>query len=300
MKSGQTYEFAARTVEAAVDEGLRQMGVSRDQVDVEVLHEGSRGILGIGASDAQVRLSRKSGADSIDSIEAQAQEATAESAQVVADADDGMEETLGPGDPVDPVAHSETPAVLAAPAVLASAADDATSLPAAEIQDENGAQEGEEDDADLEDLTYDLLSQMLQKLGIEAEIELSWLDSSEDSERSLNLNVVGDELGILIGRNGETLASIQYLVRLMVNQELHRWKNIVVDIDGYKQRRAMQLDKLAHRLAEQVVASGRPVSLEPMPANERRLVHIALRNHEQVYTASTGEDDRRKVQILPK
>lgn len=63
MKSGQTYEFAARTVEAAVDEGLRQMGVSRDQVDVEVLHEGSRGILGIGASDAQVRLSRKSGAD---------------------------------------------------------------------------------------------------------------------------------------------------------------------------------------------------------------------------------------------
>ena len=148
----------------------------------------------------------------------------------------------------------------------------------------------DEDDAELEDIAFDLLSQMLQHLDIEAEIELSWLEDEEDGDRPLNLNVVGDDLGILIGRNGETLASIQYLIRLMVNQELHSWK----------QRRAEQLNQMAHRLAEQVVASGRPASLEPMPASERRLVHMALRNHQQVYTASTGEDQRRKVQILLK
>ena len=282
MKKGQSYEYTAKTVEAAVDEGLRDMGVSRDQIDIEVVQEGSRGILGIGATDAVVSLSRKA---SSAPTKVQPQEATALPAAA------GVDAVAEPEESAD--ADGASPAAEISPTVD----DEPSSIQA---DDSLSEIDEDEDDAELEDIAFDLLSQMLQHLDIEAEIELSWLEDEEDGDRPLNLNVVGDDLGILIGRNGETLASIQYLIRLMVNQELHSWKNIVIDIDSYKQRRAEQLNQMAQRLAEQVVASGRPASLEPMPASERRLVHMALRNHQQVYTASTGEDQRRKVQILLK
>ena len=284
MKKGQSYEYTAKTVEAAVDEGLRDMGVSRDQIDIEVVQEGSRGILGIGASDALVRLSRKAASAP---AKVQPQEATALPTAA------GVDAVAEPEESADTDGASPT-------AEISPTADDEPSSIEADDSLSEIDEEEDEDDAELEDIAFDLLSQMLRHLDIEAEIELSWLEDEEDGDRPLNLNVVGDDLGILIGRNGETLASIQYLIRLMVNQELHSWKNIVVDIDSYKQRRAEQLNQMAQRLAEQVVASGRPASLEPMPASERRLVHMALRNHQQVYTASTGEDQRRKVQILLK
>ena len=283
MNEGQSYEYSAKTVEAAVNAGLRQLGVSREEIEIEVINEGSRGILGIGASDALVRLTRR---DSGQPSKTRAR-------------DDGEEEVIEVEARTEP---EETAEIVSddAPTEVSAAVDvESDPGPAEEKQPEIDA-EGSADDAELEDLAFDLLNQMLVHLGIKAEIEVSWQENPEDSDRALSLNVVGEDLGFLIGRNGETLSSMQYLIRLMVNQELHRWKNIVVDIDGYKQRRAEQLSQLAHRLAEQVVASGRPASLEPMPPNERRLVHIALRNHEHVYTASTGEDTRRKVQILLK
>lgn len=292
MNRGQSYDYTAKTVDEAVDEGLRQLGVARDEVDVEVIQEGSRGLLGIGASDAQVRLTL---VETAEEEEAQPEEATE------AVTDSAMEDD---GDPDD--STEESPAEASELAVSEEEEkeeekeeEEASGGEAEESQIDYDA-EADIEEAELEDLAFDLLNQMLVHLGIEAEIDLSWSDDPDDSEPALILNVVGDDLGSLIGRNGETLSSIQYLIRLMVNQELHRWKNIVVDIDGYKQRRAEQLSQLAHRLAEQVVASGRPASLEPMPASERRLVHIALRNHDQVYTESTGEDTRRKVQILLK
>ncbi|MDE0631490.1 MAG: Jag N-terminal domain-containing protein [Caldilineaceae bacterium] len=283
MNEGQSYEYNAKTVEAAVDEGLRQLGVSREEIEIEVINEGSRGILGIGASDALVRLTRR---DADEPTEAQAR-------------DDGEEEEIGVEARTEAEETVETVSDDAPTGVSASVDVEPDPDPAEDTQLGIDA-EGDADDAELEDLAFDLLNQMLVHLGIKAEIEVSWQENPEDSDRALSLNVVGEDLGFLIGRNGETLSSMQYLIRLMVNQELHRWKNIVIDIDGYKQRRAEQLSQLAHRLAEQVVASGRPASLEPMPPNERRLVHIALRNHERVYTASTGEDTRRKVQILLK
>ncbi len=284
MNRSQGYDFAAKSVEDAVDDGLRQLGLSREQIDVEVLEEGSRGILGIGATDALVRITPRT-----ESEEDEVQVGDGPAASEAADSE--PEEAFAEHADYDSATVAETDTLL-------SDEDAGWQEQADEVQVEAG--EETDGDTEFEDLAYDLLSQMLQKMDIEAEIELSWLDDQEESERPLNLNIVGEDLGILIGRNGETLASIQYLIRLMVNQELHRWKNIVIDVDGYKQRRAEQLSQLAHRLAEQVVSSGRPASLEPMPASERRLVHIALRNHEHVYTASTGEDSRRKVQILPK
>ena len=86
----------------------------------------------------------------------------------------------------------------------------------------------------------------------------------------------------------------------MVNQQMKEWTNITVDVEQYKERRVEQLTQLAHRMAEQVATGGRAMSLEPMPANERRIIHIALRDHPAVYTESTGEGERRKVNIVPR
>jgi len=151
---------------------------------------------------------------------------------------------------------------------------------------------------ELTTMAVELLSQLVQKMGFEAQVVPSWHDADDNGERFLLLNIHGHDVSPLIGRRGETLASIQYLVRLMINQRIKRWKNIIVDVEQYKERRVNQLTQLAKRMAEQVAQSGRAVSLEPMPANERRIVHLALRDHPSVYTQSSGEGDRRKVHVV--
>jgi len=114
------------------------------------------------------------------------------------------------------------------------------------------------------------------------------------------LNITGEDLGILIGRRGETLRALQYLVRLMVSHRLKHWTNLVVDVENYLIRRRRSLESLANRVADQAVRAGRVQALEPMPAYERRLVHIALRKNPKVTTESIGEGERRKVTIVPK
>jgi spoIIIJ-associated protein len=111
------------------------------------------------------------------------------------------------------------------------------------------------------------------------------------------LDVEGDDLGLLIGRRGSTLQSLQYLLNLIVHRKFHNNSPFVVDVAGYRQRREKALRDLAFRMAERVRKSGRSVTLEPMPANERRLVHLALSKDPTVTTSSVGEGDSRKVAI---
>lgn len=150
----------------------------------------------------------------------------------------------------------------------------------------------------VEEITLDVLRKLLHHMGVPAQVVVREPDQGEAS--AIVLDVTGDNLGILIGRQGETLRDLQYIARLIVSRKLQRWVNLVVDVGGYKRRRERILTQLAGRMAERVVAEGRPVALEPMPAHERRIVHIALRGHQLVRTESTGEGRRRKVVILPK
>jgi spoIIIJ-associated protein len=168
--------------------------------------------------------------------------------------------------------------------------------PAAPVQP---AEDGEEDAGAV---ATQILQGMLERMDVRAVVHVVDHEGvlDEGQEPPLVLNIEGEDLGILIGRRGETLAAIQYLTRLMVNHRLHRWTNLVVDVEGYKARREEQLVRLAERMAERVVNSGRAVALEAMPARERRIVHIALRNHPTVTTQSVGEGDNRKVTIVPK
>ncbi len=121
----------------------------------------------------------------------------------------------------------------------------------------------------------------------------------EQDEPTLVLDIRGGDLSTLIGRRGETLDGLQYLIRLLAAKELGHYVHIVLDVEGYKAHRAQMLKQLALRMAERVVTTHRPAALEPMPANERRIVHLALRDHTQVRTESVGMGENRKVTIIP-
>jgi spoIIIJ-associated protein len=136
-------------------------------------------------------------------------------------------------------------------------------------------------------------------MGIEANVSAKWGEKDDTSRlRPLHIDVVGKDLSILIGRRGETLSALQYITRLIVGKELRQPVMIVIDVEGHLARREQQLRQLAQRMAQQVVERGRTMTLEPMPANERRIIHIELRDHSEVYTESVGEGDRRKVTII--
>lgn len=125
------------------------------------------------------------------------------------------------------------------------------------------------------------------------------LEREADTE-TISLDIAGEDLGILIGRRGETLATLQYLVNLIVSRRLKAHAMVTVDVEGYRQRRYEALRLLGRRLAEQVKSSGRSITLEPMPANERRIIHLELRDDLDVTTESEGQDEERKVTILLK
>jgi spoIIIJ-associated protein len=246
----ESVEVSAKTVEEAIERGLSKLGLTRDQVEVEVLHPGRGGLLGIGAEDAQVRLVAlpvKSATETQPArVEEKKEEIQAPPGELV----------TGPG----------------------------------------------EFDPEVAELATELLQGLLDRMKVRARvIGRAGDDMAEEGEEpTLVLDVTGDDLGILIGRRGETLRALQYMTRLMLSRKLERWEPVIVDVESYRVRRRRQLRQLAARMAEKVAFSKQRVVLEAMPANERRIIHIALRDHPQVMTRSVGEGEHRKVTIIPK
>ncbi|HET8630088.1 MAG TPA: RNA-binding cell elongation regulator Jag/EloR [Thermomicrobiales bacterium] len=148
------------------------------------------------------------------------------------------------------------------------------------------------------EVTIDLLAAMGFHADVAPQDRRSALE--EDETPTVALDIVGDDLGALIGRRGEHLAQLQYLVNLLVNRRCGGYTRVALDVEGYKRRREESLIGLAERVARQVARSGRPIQLEPMPPHERRIVHLALRDDADVSTESSGEGDLRRVVIQPK
>ena len=148
----------------------------------------------------------------------------------------------------------------------------------------------------------EFLAGLLSRAGLRATVEVVAQSAAEaeEGDRVPVLNIVGDDLGTLIGRQNEVVSAIEFITRLAVNQQSHTRSQFTVDVNGYRAKRAESLRKLGLRMADQVEQSGRTVSLEPMPPSERRIVHLALRDHPRVFTQSIGEGDRRKVTIVLK
>jgi spoIIIJ-associated protein len=149
------------------------------------------------------------------------------------------------------------------------------------------------------EMAVDFLRRLLELMDVDADVTARAPETPGDGlgRSSAVLDVTGDDLGILIGRRGSTLAALQYMVNHMVSRHLKSKALVSVDVERYKRRREEALIGLAQRLAEKVKTSGRTITLEPMPPNERRIVHLALAGDPQVVTASLGEGETRKVAI---
>ena len=160
-----------------------------------------------------------------------------------------------------------------------------------------------EKESDVAEVAKRVLEALLTMMGVAASIAPQakpFVGGEEEATIPIALDIEGDDLGILIGRRGQTLSCLQYIVRLIVGHQTKAWVPIIVDVEGYKQRRYEALRALAWRIAEQVKAKGTPFALEPMPAYERRIIHLALAEHPDVATESVGEGEARKVVILPR
>ena len=208
-------EITAATVEQAIEKAEAQLGLSRDQFNVEVIREGKSGILGVGGKEAVIR--------------------------------------------VNPVTPPEKTSELV------------------ERDAVNGVTE--------------ILDTLLGLLGISGKVEVL------SDELPLALDIKGDDLGILIGRRGQTLASLEYITKLVIAGRLKTWLPLTVDVEGYKKRRHESLQRLTLYLAEQVKSRRRAITMEPMPADERRIVHLTLADNPDVTTQSIGEGENRKVVI---
>ncbi len=279
--------FTGKSVDEAIAEGLRSLGLTADTAEIEIINRGSRGIFGLGSEPAQVRITpRVTGRAATKPAPPKPAEETVSAVDAAAPVEATVEEPITSA-PASPEPHR-------VPVERTSDDDDETD---GEASDETTP----EDEAQLGAMATEMLGEMIRLMGFDADIIAEWRDPDADNEhRYLLLDLQGSELGALIGRRGDTLNNLQYLIRLMVNQRVHHWKNIVVDVEGYRQRRIDHLSQLALRSASQVAQSGRPLSLEPMPANERRIIHLTLRDNADVYTESIGDGPKRKVQILPK
>jgi spoIIIJ-associated protein len=152
----------------------------------------------------------------------------------------------------------------------------------------------------LLDHTEAVVSKMLYLLKLEAQVSAHYGDTERDGRRNIHVDIRGKDLSVLIGRRSETLTAFQYVASLIVGKETEQFVQLIVDVEGYRDRREKQLIQMAKRVADQVAKSGRRQTLEPMPSSERRVIHIALRDHPDVKTESTGEEPYRKVMILPK
>ncbi len=158
---------------------------------------------------------------------------------------------------------------------------------------------------DMVTLARRILEDLLERMDIHGYVTAvtsQVLDQRGEPEETVTLHIEGadeEAMGLMIGRRGETLRSLQFMLNLLVSRRVQRWPQIVVDVGNYRQRRQESLEGLARRMAERVRQSGRPISLEPMAAYERRIVHLALRDDASIYTESSGEGENRKIVIYP-
>lgn len=244
MFEPETIEAIGVNVEEAISRGLDALNVTRDQVVIEVLDEGTqRPAPGQRPREARVRLTLK------------------------------PVETPPAPEPVDE-------SLPATPKVIVNS------------------------DEEVMQLARQTLQAMLDRLKVAGQVVARMATAEDEQDRkegpTFILDIRGDDLGVLIGRRGETLSALQYLTRLIVSSQIARNVNLVVDVEGYKARREKQLRQLALRMAERVATTRKPVALEPMPANERRIIHLTLRDHPIVTTESVGRDEERKVTIILK
>ncbi|HKO33673.1 MAG TPA: RNA-binding cell elongation regulator Jag/EloR [Candidatus Limnocylindria bacterium] len=326
-------EFTGKNVEEAIRTAMREFEADLSDLDIEILAQGSRSILGVGGEEARILAAPKSAVAAAETVRVSEPmgdepmgdapmaamddgEAAVESAEAVPFAiDDGGEQVAdlaraeerersttgssrggrgrnergGRGRGREPRADRgpREPRPDRPPREPREPREPAPFIPAKPLE--------ELSDAERSAITtaQEVLQEMLRLMGVEATVEITM--GSETSK----LNVKGEDLGVLIGRRGEKLASLQHLVNLIVAKREGQWHRIAVDVENYRGRREEQLRDVAERAAKRVAQSGKIIQLEPMPAVERRIVHMALVENPRVRTQSVGVEPNRRIVVLP-
>lgn len=247
-KQKTTVEITAPTLEQAIEQGLDQLGLPRDAVEVETLDEGHTGFLGLGSRQVRVRLSVKEEQNSLKTKDSF-------------------------GNPMD---NFHTPS-------------------SQDFEDEKDKIEQTKDEAEK------IVSELIERMKVQATVNGRIIEPEDDKDHPMLLvDISGNDLSILIGRRSETLNALQYIASLILCDKFGEWVPLMIDVQGYRVRRERQLRQLARRLADQVVQTGSKQILEPMAANERRIIHLELRYHPFVTTESVGEEPNRRATIVLK
>ena len=311
-------EFTGKTVEEAIRAAREEFGVDLAGLDFEILTPGSRGVLGMGAEPARI-VAAPSSALGGAAPKREAAAATPLPPPVHEDRgprddrgprrddrgprrDDRPRDDRGPRrDDRGPRRDDRGPRDdRAAQGPSALNADEAAEVAAARgsIAAERADLEAAEASPEALAAGREILEELMRHLGFDVRIEVEAGDTSR-------LNVVGngdtrDALGALIGRKGERLSALQHLVNLMLSRRMGEWTRVLVDVEDYRGRRERQLRDIANRAAARVQETGKMLQLEPMPALERRWIHLALRDHADVATQSIGEEPNRRIVVLPR
>ena len=309
----KTYESSAKTIEEAISAGLEKLGVSISDVTIDVLEEGSKGLFGLfGSRQAKVRLTLKeTEADPLEALTAAkparpaAPKAPEAPKSVKPAAPKAEAPKAVPAKPAAPKAEAPKakpaprkeapkPAKTDAPKAEAPKAKPTPKAPVQPIEKPVvtmiPADQVVEDSAPGRALAF--LRKLTHLMGVEVSIEVG-----TDAEGNVFANMTGDTLGILIGRRGETLDALQYLTSLKVNRGQEGYTRVTLDTENYRAKREEALTRLANRMANRAIKTGRKVSLEPMNPYERRILHSALQANDQVDTHSEGEEPNRHVVI---
>ena len=314
------YESTGKTVEEAVSEGLKKLGLSIGEVQVDILEEGSKGLFGLfGSKTARVRLTVKEEerretvfADSLSSYDAERRapkkaEKPAEPAKAVPQAPREVpeapktERAPKPDKPQKP-ARLKMDSVEQAPKAERGPKPERIEKPArapkaekpalSRMPSEPAVSAEQRDPQSDEGKVQAFLQELTRLMGLEISVHVH-----TDEEGNIRVSMQGDTLGILIGRRGETLDALQYLTSLHINRGRQEYTRVTLDSEGYRAKREDALVRLANRMANRAQRTGRKVSLEPMNPYERRILHSALQGHEGISTHSEGEEPNRHVVI---
>ena len=273
-------EFSGKTVEDAIVEAAMTLGIASSELEIEVVNKGTTGFLGIGAKPAVIKArAKKEVKDEIDDILSTVKKPSRTGKKAAKPAakkpeDDKKEE-------VKETVNEET--------------NTDVDYSKAEEKEEVPAEPANIDDSIIDE-TKDYLKKIFDAMELESTIDIT-LDKVS---RTMSVDVEGPEMGIIIGKRGQTLDSLQYLVSLFVNKKSEVYIRVKLDTENYRERRRETLENLARNIAFKVKKSRRPFTLEPMNPYERRIIHSTLQSDKFVSTKSEGEEPYRKVVIYPK
>lgn len=272
----KTVRITAKTIEAAVAEGLKQLGISREEAVVHVVEQPSSGLFGL--------IHKKM---AVVDISAPDEEAAVEEPK----------EEPAPVEAPKAETPAEEPSVKEAPAPMTEEPKEAPAPEKAEETEKKGREEfvfKQEEQEKTAEEAKKFLSSVFKGMHLDVTMECLM------NEERILLNLHGEGLGILIGKHGQTLDALQYLTNLAAGKAFHHHYFVLLDVENYRERRKDTLEALARRLAGKVKRTGEPVKLEPMAAGERRVIHLALQDDGAVTTESEGEAPHRYVVIKRK